>query len=390
MGTLRFSTGKPTTRKEIEQASRIMAAKIHEMQGSTATGTGPSGQQEKVRLTMYTHGLGCACKLSASELEPILSRIRPADAPEVLIDARTADDAAVYRISEDTALVQTVDFFTPMVDEPVDFGAIAAANALSDIYAMGATPIFALNIVGFPTRRLSIQALEQILEGAGEVAAEAGISILGGHSIENPEPVFGMVVNGTAQPGNILSNAGAREGDALILTKPLGTGIITTAIKKGQASTDQQDLAIRSMKQLNRDASRTMKEFPVNACTDVTGFGLLGHLLEMVKASRVSARIFAGKVPVFPGAPDLALAKMIPGGTSANMNHTASHSVWDQAVGHPMKIILNDAQTSGGLLISVPGEHAEKLLSALHKQGMTDSALIGEITARSSSCLYIG
>ncbi len=389
MGTLRFSTGKPGTRDEIEQASQIISGKIREMQHGQEHDPADPVHKEKVRLTRYTHGLGCACKLPAADLESILSRIKHSDAPDVMIDASSSDDAAVFRINKDTALIQTVDFFTPMVDDPFDFGAIAAANALSDIYAMGAQPSFALNIVGFPVRRLKMEVLQHILEGAGEVASEAGIAILGGHSIENPEPVFGMVVSATSHPDAVLSNAGAREGDALILTKPLGTGIITTAIKKDQVSPQVRDLAIKSMKTLNREASLLLHDYPVNACTDITGFGLLGHLLEMVKASQVSARIFSEKVPVFQGTTELVLAKMIPGGTAANMDYTGKHTVWEHVVNHPLKVILNDAQTSGGLLISVPGKHADKLISDLHRKGMKETALIGEISAKSSSFLYV-
>jgi len=389
MGTIRFSTGKPTTRDEIEQASQIISDKIREMQHGQKPDPVDPIRSEKVRLTRYTHGLGCACKLPAADLESILSRIKQSDAPEVLIDASSSDDAAVFRINKDTALIQTVDFFTPMVDDPFDFGAIAAANALSDIYAMGAQPAFALNIVGFPVRRLNMEVMQHILEGAGEMASQAGIPILGGHSIENQEPVFGMVVSAIAHPDTILSNAGAREGDALILTKPLGTGIITTAIKKEQVSPQIRDLAIKSMKELNREASLVLQNYPVNACTDVSGFGLLGHLLEMVKASKVSARINSGNVPVLQGTHELVLSKMIPGGTTANIDYTERHAIWEYAVNHPLKVILNDAQTSGGLLISLPKKHADKLISDLHSKGMMESALIGEIASKKSTFLSI-
>lgn len=218
----------------------------------------------------------------------------------MIIDIRTSDDAAVYKINNDTALIQTVDFFTPVVDDPFDFGAIAASNALSDIYAMGGKPLFALNIAGFPTKRLPREVLESIINGAGSICREAGIHILGGHTIENTEPIYGMAVTGMAHPDKILSNSNAQPGDVLILTKPIGTGIISTGIKKGQVSENILRHTINLMKQLNKTASEIAAGYPVNACTDITGFGLVGHLCEMITASKVAAEIYYDQVPVIP------------------------------------------------------------------------------------------
>ena len=383
-GTIRCSTGKQTTEKEIREAANALTSRVREL-----TGGDIRKDPGQPRLTMYTHGLGCGCKLPAADLEGILSRIDTGKVPGVMVNAKHLDDAAVYRISKQKVLVQSVDFFTPMVDDPWHFGAISAANALSDIYAMGAEPAFALNIVAFPVKILSREILHSILEGAADVASVAGVSILGGHSIENPEPVFGMVVNGFASAGEIITNAGARPGDALILTKPVGTGIITTAIKSGQAGTDVTDRAVRCMEELNREASRLLHDFPVSACTDVTGFGLLGHLLEMVKASRNSARIISDKVPVLEGTEELVMARMVPGGTTANMSYCEPYIRWDEAVSRPKRIILNDAQTSGGLLIAVRKEEAESMLRELHGAGVAGSSLIGEIGKESSGRIHV-
>jgi selenium donor protein len=384
-GSLRFSTGRYTTKEEIETAAGEVIEKIMEITGGTKTVVAGS----TVRLTHYTHGLGCACKLSQKELEKILLSIKPVIDKNVLADSRNCEDAAVYKINKTTALIQTIDFLTPMVDSPEDFGAIAAANALSDIYAMGGKPVFALNIVGFPVRRLPADVMSGILAGATIIANQAGIDILGGHSIENNEPLFGMVVTGFAHPDHILYNSGAQTGDALILTKPLGTGIITTAIKKDYADTPVREAAIRSMRQLNKDAAAIMSRFPVNACTDISGFGLLGHLIEMVTASNVSARISSDTLPLMPGIQELVNAGMIPGGTLNNMNHSDPQVRWEEHVPDPLKVIMNDAQTSGGLLISLPVKYAGELTELLHINSFPASAVIGEICRRDTLPVYV-
>ncbi|MGM0409073.1 MAG: selenide, water dikinase SelD, partial [Bacteroidota bacterium] len=299
MGTIRFSVGKNTTEDEINRASKIIIETAKKLQssdkGKTISGISSIAN---IKLTSYTQGLGCACKLRPQELEKILKDIPISKDTNVLIDTKNSDDAAVYKINDETALVQTLDFFTPIVNNPYDFGAIAAANALSDIYAMGAKPLFALNIVGFPSNRLPMEVLQQILKGAQDKASEAGISIIGGHTIDDPEPKYGMVVSGIVHPDKILSNSNAKEGDAIILTKPIGLGIITTALKRGLAEKEVEDHAIQIMKELNKTAAEVISEFNINACTDVTGFGLLGHLSEITLASKTDAEIFCNKVPV--------------------------------------------------------------------------------------------
>ena len=384
-GSLRFSTGKTTSFDEIEHAAREIIEKIREIRAGDSSA--PKGTE--IRLTRFTRGLGCACKLSQKELEKILSGIKPVTDRNVLADASNCEDAAVYRISPDTALIQTIDFLTPMVDDPADFGAIAAANALSDIYAMGGQPVFALNVVGIPVKRLSGEVLNRIISGASFIAEQAGIEILGGHSIDNQEPLFGMVVSGFAHPDQIIYNSGAREGDALILTKPVGTGIITTAIKKDHSSKESKEAAIYSMRQLNKGAAELFRQISVHACTDVTGFGLLGHLIEMVTASKVSAKINSNSIPFFPGTQELVNAGMISGGTLNNMNHNLRNIEWNEEVPYPMKVIMNDAQTSGGLLITLPFDNAEEMIRKLHEKGFMASTIIGEIIPKGTFKVYV-
>lgn len=307
------------------------------------------------------------------------------DDPNVLVGFNSVDDAGVYKINEDLALVQTVDFFPPIVDDPYDFGAIAAANSLSDVYAMGAKPISALNIVGYPAGKVPLEALDQILKGGAEKAREANVAIIGGHTIKTREPIYGLAVVGTIHPQRIISNAGAKPGDSLILTKPLGTGIITTAIKKGLVDTDVIKRVVDVMASLNRHASESMLSVGVNACTDITGFGLLGHLCEMVQTSGVGARIYASRVGVIKPALELAKEKMVPGGTLANLKFAEERVDWDEGITNEEKLILCDAQTSGGLLISVPREREAALLEALISRGTSDAKTVGE-TVEDSAC----
>jgi selenium donor protein len=279
MGTIRFSVGRGTSSEDIDRAAGIVSEAVQRLlPGSVASV--PEGTHEKgeYKLTHYTHGLGCACKLRPQALEEILAALPPAMDPDVLVGTDTADDAAVYRVSDEIAIVQTVDFFTPIVDDPYMFGAISAANSLSDIYAMGARPLFALNIVGFPDKRLPLWVLEEILRGAHDKAAEAGISIIGGHTVEDVEPKFGLAVTGIVHPDHVIPNSAALPGDALVLTKPLGVGIISTAVKSGLADEIIAREAGELMATLNRAACEAMVEVGANACTDITGFGLLGHL----------------------------------------------------------------------------------------------------------------
>jgi selenide,water dikinase len=290
-----------------------------------------------------------------------------------------ADDAGVYKIRDDLALVQTVDFFPPVVDDPYDFGAIAAANALSDIYAMGGKPLSALNIVGYPTKSLPLSILDEILRGGADKASEADVVIIGGHTIKTKEPIYGLAVTGTIHPDKIITNAKAKIGDSLVLTKPLGIGIITTAIKKDQAEEKWVAEAVKIMTFLNKFASEAMLSVGINACTDITGYGLLGHLYELVHASNVGAKIFLSKVPVIDCAWELAKQKIVPGGTLANLKFIEDKVDWEGEITEEAKLILSDAQTSGGLLISVPKEKEKKLLDRLISKGVPNPVVIGEI-----------
>jgi selenide,water dikinase len=305
----------------------------------------------------------------------------PYEDPAVLVDASTGDDAAVYRIAEDRALVATTDFFTPIVDDPYDFGRIAAANALSDVYAMGARPHFALNLVAFPRDLLDQNILSEILRGGSEIALQAGIAIIGGHSIEDREPKYGLCVIGEVDPRQLVRNRGAQPGDLLVLTKALGTGIVATALKKDAAPLDVIEGAVRSMVTLNRPAAESMLRVGANAATDVTGFGLLGHLSAMLRASNVSARVRASLLPILPGARDLALAGHVAGGTRRNLSDAEMITTWSGNVTEVDRILMCDAQTSGGLLISVPQQRAAELLELLRAAATPAAAIVGDVRA---------
>ena len=299
--------------------------------------------------------------------------------PNVLVGFNSVDDAGVYKLREDLALVQTVDFFPPVVDDPYDFGAIAAANSLSDIYAMGGMPLSALNLLGFPQATMPLSAVEEILRGGADKAQEADVVIIGGHTLKTKEPLYGMAVTGTIHPDKIISNANAKVGDSLVLTKSLGIGLITTAIKKEQVEEKWIAEAVKAMTLLNRFAAEAMLDVGIDACTDVTGYGLLGHLYELVHASTTGAKIYSSKVPVIDFAWELALEKIIPGGTLANLKFIDDKVDWDKEITEEAKLILSDAQTSGGLLIAVPKEKEQKLMDALISKGVPNPVVIGEI-----------
>ena len=305
----------------------------------------------------------------------------PYEDPAVLVDASKGDDAAVYQISEDRALVATTDFFTPIVDDPYDFGRIAAANALSDIYAMGARPLFALNLVAFPRDLLDQNILSEILRGGSEIALQAGIAIIGGHSIDDKEPKYGLCVIGEIDPRLLKRNATAQPGDLLVLTKPIGTGVIATALKKDAAPQEVIDAAVRSMTTLNRPAAESMLRVGASAATDVTGFGLIGHLSSLLRASGVAARVRAGLVPLLPGARELAEAGHIAGGTRRNLQDAQQIASWAHDVSPTEQLLLCDAQTSGGLLIAVAPERADELIRLLRDAQTPAAAIIGDIRA---------
>ena len=312
-----------------------------------------------------------------SELAHVLRHLAPVDDPAALVDASTGDDAAVYLLDEQRALVVTVDFFTPVVDDPFDFGRIGAANALSDLYAMGATPMFGLNLVGFPRKYLDEGLLSEIIRGGSEKAAEAGIPILGGHSIDDPEPKFGMVAIGQVDRSRLITNAGARIGDVLILTKPLFAGVVSTAIKRGAADDDLIVRAVELMATLNRGASEAMQRAGAHAATDVTGYGLLGHLRALMRASGTGAVLQIDAVPVLDGVRELVALGHVPGGTKRNLADLAP-DVEFGTVDEVTRTVLADAQTSGGLLISVSEEQADALVSELEAVAPA-AAVIGRV-----------
>lgn len=297
----------------------------------------------------------------------------------LIIGPETIDDAGIYRLTDDVAVIQTVDFITPVVDDPYVFGQIAAANSLSDVYAMGGTPITALNIVGFPVGILELDVLTQMLKGGIEKMKEAGVALMGGHTVDDREMKYGLAVTGTVHPDRIIANAGARPGDVLILTKPVGIGIVTTGIKAGVVEASLADRVTQSMAALNNKAAEAMVHVGVHACTDITGFGLLGHASEMVQNSRAGFLLSATKVPVFPGAVDLAQQGVLPGGSLSNREFYSKCVVWESSAPEELRSVFYDAQTSGGLLISVEEGRSKELLERMHQAGDADAAIIGEV-----------
>ena len=341
--------------------------------------------KDKIRLTTLSHGSGWACKIGPEDLSQVLGKVKVQTNDSVLVGYENADDAAAYRLNNGKTLVQTVDFFTPLVDSPYEFGQIAAANALSDIYAMGGNPLFALNIVGFPIKELPRSILTEILQGGADKAAEAGVPIVGGHSVDDKEPKYGLVVTGEVDEKDIWTNSGAKAGDILILTKALGTGIIATAIKKGKASEESIFAAIKSMSALNMKAAKTLEGLTVNAVTDVTGYGLLGHLKEVCTASGVSVRINFKKLNFLLGVKDLANCGMVPGGTHRNLEYYGKFTKFSPQLSELDKLLIADAQTSGGLLISLPKDHAEKYIDSNNFSAFA----IGEVILKEDSLIYL-
>jgi selenide,water dikinase len=336
-------------------------------------------ETEKIKLTSYSSKGGCGCKIGPGDLSQVLKSLPAAEPnPNLLVGLDTSDDAGVYKLSDDLAIVQTVDFFTPIVDDPYSFGQVAAANALSDIYAMGGKPLTVLNIVAFPIMKLDKQILADILRGAADKVREAGATLVGGHSIDDNEPKFGLAVTGTIHPDKVRTNAGAKPGDQLILTKPIGVGILTTSIKKDQLSEEEVARVTQVMATLNKTAAEVMDRFTVHGCTDVTGFGLLGHTAELAKGSGVGVRIGASQVPVLPRVREL--AGFVPGGTKNNYAHLEGSVTFAPSIDQIGQWILCDAVTSGGLLISAAAEDADALLAALRAEGV-EAAKIGEVVA---------
>lgn len=381
-GTLRISFGRMTTESEVASAADALIEVLASLEATESTPIASDENHETgdVRLTKYTQGLGCACKMRPQVLERVLSAaLETPDDPRLIRGFADAEDGTVYELPEGELLVQSVDFFTPIVDNPFTFGEIAAANALSDIYAMGAKPIFALSIVGFPSARLPEQVLGEIIRGASSKCREAEICIAGGHTIEDREPKFGLVVTGLTSRNKLWMNCGAQVGDALVLTKPLGTGILTTAMKRQLLDPEDGAAVIALMRTLNRASALVAAQFDIHAATDITGFGFLAHLREMLLASKRSARILASRVPVLRGAIPFVEEGIIPGGTINNRDYTAPSVSFEDAVPHALRIVLNDAQTSGGLLFSIPEGQSSDLVSALRDETEYGAEVIGTV-----------
>jgi selenide,water dikinase len=318
------------------------------------------------KLTALSHGAGCGCKIGAAQLQPLLAGMAPPTDPAVLVGPQTGDDAGVYRISDDLALVLTVDFFTPIVDDPYDFGRVAATNALSDVYAMGGEPLIALNLVAFSLEELGADVLREILRGGEDVARQAGVSIVGGHSIDDREPKYGLAVTGTVHPDELLTNAGGRSGDALVLTKPLGAGAVATAAKRGLAGDGLVGRAVDVMTELNRDSAGAARKAGAHALTDVTGFGLLGHLHELTRASGTAAEVDATAVPAIEGVLDLLEDEQaVSGGSIRNAEFAAQFTSYEAGIDPARRRLVCDAMTSGGLLAAVAPERAAEIPGAL-------------------------
>jgi len=338
-----------------------------------------------IRLTKLAKRAGCAAKHPPGYLLPLLGALPKMHDPNVLIGSSTADDAAVYKLDSERALVLTTDFFTPIVDDPYDFGQVAAANALSDVYAMGGRPIAGLNLVGFPDHDIEASVLGDILRGGADKAREAGIDLVGGHTIKSDEPIYGLAVTGMVHPDRVVSNAGAKPRDKLVLTKPIGLGIITTAAKQDVDEVGAIVQAIQIMKTLNKSACEAMLEVGVHACTDVTGFGLLGHLRNMMKASGTSATVWLSRVPMIAAAERYVRAGIAPGGTKANWRFLADWVDWGTA-DEPSQLLLSDAQTSGGLLIAVAPDRVDALVSALRARETLAAAVVGIVEEAPALC----
>ena len=326
--------------------------------------------------------------MGPGDLEKILIPLSGYIHPDLIVGLEGGDDAAVYRISREQAIIQTVDFFPPVVDDPYDYGAIAAANAMSDVYAMGGEVLLALNVAAFP-ETLPVEVINEILRGGAEKVAEAGGVVAGGHTLTDEEPKYGLCVTGIAHPDSVVTKAGAQVGDTLILTKPLGVGLITTALRAQEADPEHVKTAVESMLGLNRAAAQAMQEVGVHACTDITGFGLLGHALQMAQNSRAGLKIHSASVPIFPETTEFAEMGLIPGGTHRNKKfHPDMVEQTDKVPEHLMDILF-DAQTSGGLLISAPPEIADELLNRLHQAGCAEAAIVGHVLSEPAGTILI-
>lgn len=343
----------------------------------------------EVKLTQLVEKAGCASKIDQAFLKQVLKNLPTVDDPRVLVGVPAGDDAGVYDMGDGTALVQTVDVFTPSVDDPYTFGQIAAANSVSDIYAMGGTPITAVSVLGFPVRKVPDETMSQILSGGIDKMNEAGVAIIGGHSINDGEIKAGFAVTGTIKTDKIVTNSAAKPGDILILTKPLGTGIVAFAAQIGRAKTESVEAIAESMTTLNKKASELMVEFKAHACTDITGFSLMGHLAEMALSSGVDVEIIWDDIPFFPGVIEYAAAGILPGAIERNKESCGDRIVPSDALPQEIIDMYYDAQTSGGLLIAIAENNAKDFLKALHKDGISTAAIVGKVLAKGSGLVHI-
>ena len=343
----------------------------------------------KVDLLQMVEAGGCSSKISPRQLEEFLKYLPVSHDPNILVNIDTHDDAGVYRVNDELALVFTTDFFPPVCSDPYEFGQIAAANSISDVYAMGGTPVIALNIMMFPSSRLPLEACAEILKGGADIASEAGVRIIGGHTIDDFPSKYGLAVVGYIHPEKIITNSGARPGDLMILTKPIGTGVILAGQKMKMSSEKDVNLAKKVMKTLNFSGAEVMKKYNVKGATDVTGYGLAGHALKMAKASNVTIEMDLGKVPLIGDTYRLVDEGCIPGAAFRNLEFVENDSHLTPDLSYNLKMICMDAQTSGGLLMCVQPEVSENVLSELHKSGHTYSAVIGKVTEKREKYLYL-
>jgi len=334
----------------------------------------------QVKLTQFSHGGGCGCKIAPGVLEQILSKSAPGIVPrDLLVGIETSDDAAVYRINDTQAIVATTDFFMPIVDDPFDFGAIAATNAISDVYAMGGIPLFALALVGMPVNQIPLEVIRKILEGGESVCARAGIPIAGGHTIDSVEPIYGLVAIGLVDPRNLKRNSGARIGDKLVLGKPIGVGVLSAALKKGRLDDAGYKAMIDATTKLNTPGTKLGKLEGVHALTDVTGFGILGHLLEIAKGSNASAKLDWPSIPLLPGAYDFAREGIATGASGRNWTGYGERITLGGTIGEAERILLTDPQTSGGLLVACAPSSVDEVMQVFRAEGFDHAAIVGEV-----------
>lgn len=348
-----------------------------------------SSTKESIALTKLVKNAGCASKIPPAELAAILTRLPQVSDPRLLVGAATADDAGIFQVSDDLCLVQTVDVFTPSVDDPYTFGKIAACNSLSDVYAMGGTPLTALSIIGYPIHTLDSEWMYQILKGGMDALAEAGVVLAGGHSINDEEIKFGFAVTGRIDPRAMVTNAGAKPGDVLILTRPVGTGIIAFASQIGRASEHARQTAATCMSTSNKAAANVMVEMGAHACTDITGFGLLGHLFHIVRESRVTAEIYPSTVPLLPEVSEYAAQGIVSGGMERNREYAGQVVTITPGISEAIVDILYDPQTSGGLLFTVSADKADETIRKLHAAGCSTACMVGRITDNSQGRIIV-